>query len=313
MASAQTVEDLRRLEIEILQFHQVCQMQAALEDHDTSTIDQTTLESLDIHIGQPLDIDEKGVWDFGTTFFQPWVPREVIKASAEDSEFKWMDRLITILRPVEWKYGYCKAQWFHLCLGTLYEMDPNLWDPWNIDPTTIYLETALRQPMRRIVFYNDENEEIFREYHPEAAYFPVDVTKPHVASLVIDSHEAPGDKVLRSEVDYAIAMVLFRLKYRLHTNHHTKPAMIYTLERDQFARVTQVHYDGKTNKLVLRQSRHLDLRGPRPTEDAFTLLRWMTSRPVGDTEYVDEAEEDEEDSTTPDSSNTAPKLLVGCA
>jgi hypothetical protein len=64
---------------------------------------------------------------------------------------------------------------------------------------------------------------------------------------------------------------------------------------------------------VLRQSRQLDLRGPEPTDDAFLLLRWMANRPVGQTEYVDEAEPEEEEATTPDRPNTAPQLLLGCA
>jgi hypothetical protein len=88
--------------------------------------------------------------------------------------------------------------------------------------------------------------------------------------------------------------------------------MIYTLERDQFARITQVYFDGKTNKLVLRQSRQLDLRGPEPTDDAYLLVRWMANRPVGETEYVDETEPKDETMST-DSSGTAPKLLLGCA
>jgi hypothetical protein len=74
-----------------------------------------------------------------------------------------------------------------------------------------------------------------------------------------------------------------------------------------------VHFDAKARRLVLRQSRQLDLRGPEPTNDAYLLVRWMTSRPVGETEYVDEEEprEDEEAST---GGSAAPKVLLkGCA
>lgn len=50
-------------------------------------------------------------------------------------------------------------------------------------------------------------------------------------------------------------------------------------------RITQAHFDGKINKLVLRQSRILDFRGEKPTPDAYLMLRWMMSLPVGGTEY----------------------------
>lgn len=46
-------------------------------------------------------------------------------------------------------------------------------------------------------------------YISHFAYFPVDKSVPHVACLLLDSNEAPriGDQVLRSDVDFAIAMV----------------------------------------------------------------------------------------------------------
>ncbi|KKY36657.1 hypothetical protein UCDDA912_g03329 [Diaporthe ampelina] len=59
--------------------------------------------------------------------------------------------------------------------------------------------------------------------------------------------------------------------------------MLYTFQRDQYARITQAYYDPVMGKIVLRQSRQLDLRGPEPTEDAWLLMRWMLSTPVGDT------------------------------
>jgi hypothetical protein len=174
-----------------------------------------------------------------------------------------------------------------------------------------------------------------RQYQPEGAYFPVCETKPHVACLVIDSNEAPGDQVLRSEVDYAIELIRFRLRKGCHTNHLTKPAccppishflspsfvwfrltvpgLIYTLERDQFSRITQAYFDRKANTLVLRQSRPLNLRGPAPTDDAFLLLRWIANRPVGDTEYAGGGgvEGEEEEAVPRDPDRTTPRFLVG--
>lgn len=59
--------------------------------------------------------------------------------------------------------------------------------------------------------------------------------------------------------------------------------MLYTFQGDEYARITEAYYDPAMDKIVLRQSRQLDLRGPEPTEDAWLLMRWMLSTPVGDT------------------------------
>lgn len=78
-----------------------------------------------------------------------------------------------------------------------------------------------------------------------------------------------------------------------------------------------MHFDSKARKLVLRQSRQLDLRGPEPTADAYLLVRWMANRPVGATDYVDEEEEEKEEReggpAMDDDAGSAPRLLVGCA
>ena len=80
-----------------------------------------------------------------------------------------------------------------------------------------------------------------REYLSDFVFFAVDMNKPHIDSLVFDSNETPGDRVLRSEVDHAITMIKYRLEKYRHTNHHTKPVIMYTLKRDAHARITQAH------------------------------------------------------------------------
>lgn len=55
-------------------------------------------------------------------------------------------------------------------------------------------------------------------------------------------------------------------------------------------RITQAYFDAKLDKLVVRQSRILDLAGKRPTNDAYLLLRWMMNIPVGETEYMQDKE-----------------------
>lgn len=59
--------------------------------------------------------------------------------------------------------------------------------------------------------------------------------------------------------------------------------LLYTFQMEDYARITEAYYDRDAGKIMLRQSRQLDLRGPKPTDDAWLLLRWVLNTPVGDT------------------------------
>ncbi|KAK3290784.1 uncharacterized protein B0H64DRAFT_452231 [Chaetomium fimeti] len=277
------LESLGRAGVEQEQARILRRMKEDLKFYPNWFLDQADFEGLGVIIGPGLDVDET-IGDFSSTrFFRPWVPDEVVKEAADVAESTWMDKL---------------AAWA--------SQSP-------VDPRFIREGTGLDLPFHDFEFTYPYIEKM---YISECAYFPVDSSIPHVACLVLDSIEATitGDRVLRSDLDFAIAMVLWRLTQGRHTNHHTKPALIYTLERDQHARITQAHFDGKRNKLVLRQSRHLDLSGPEPTPDAFLLLRWIACRPAGETEYADEEDASEDEGGRGERSpGVGPELLSGCA
>jgi hypothetical protein len=93
--------------------------------------------------------------------------------------------------------------------------------PASTDPTEMYQGTGLRLPMH---MFTTQGGSVLRQYQSEWAFFPVDEMKPHVACLVFDSCDAPAaGQVLRSDVDYAIELLQFRLRHSRHTDHHTKP------------------------------------------------------------------------------------------
>lgn len=97
-------------------------------------------------------------------------------------------------------------------------------------------------------------------------------------------------QLLRSEVEAALCMSSHQLRDGLFADRHTKPVLIATILREQTARLTQAHFDAKYNKLILRQSRLLDLSGSDPGDDTWLLLRWMASTAVGQTEYQENAQ-----------------------
>lgn len=47
-----------------------------------------------------------------------------------------------------------------------------------------------------------------------------------------------------------------------------------------------MHFDG--NRMFVRRSRQLNLAADKPTDDACLMVRWMASRPIGDTLYATE-------------------------
>ncbi|KAK4247135.1 hypothetical protein C7999DRAFT_41468 [Corynascus novoguineensis] len=309
------MENLRRAAVEQDQLSRVFRIKEHLETLNTCVLDQANLETLGVIIDYPLNVDSiRGPWNLGPRFFEPWVSSELLTEAGADWLHTWEAGIITDHKLAGWQCGEIRAQWFHGCLKNLYKLNSELWEPWKVDPYTLREGTGLDLALHRFDFFDDLTGQYSdREYEPEAAFFPVDKAKPHVDCFVIDSKIEPDNQVLCSEVYYAAELVRFRLEKGEHSGHHTKPGIIYTLQRDLFTRITQAHFDGKTNKLVLRRSRRLELRGPKPTSDAYLLVRCMASRPVGETEYIDEVEAPDDETTSNDSPDTASKFLLGCA
>lgn len=131
-AKPTTIEDLRRAAVEKEQLRKVRRMEARLEDMDTCILDQASLDSLGVVVGHPLDVDNiMGLWGSGMRFFQPWVPNELVAQAAAGWSLKWKDKLVPGKYGLsEWQYGHIKAQWFHGAVQDLYEMDSELWEPW---------------------------------------------------------------------------------------------------------------------------------------------------------------------------------------
>jgi hypothetical protein len=126
------LENLQRAAIEMAELDKLCQMIENLESIRSSTVDETTLNSLDIVLGQPLDVDDSGQWDYATSFFLPWVDQELIREMDEDYDSRvcWTDKYVSELKPAEWQIPEEKAQWFIDCLDCLWRLDSGIWDAW---------------------------------------------------------------------------------------------------------------------------------------------------------------------------------------
>jgi hypothetical protein len=126
------LEDLQRAAIEQAQLEKLCRMSEMLDSIETYTVGEQTLSSMDIILGQPLDVDGSGEWDYATSFFLPWVDEDLIREVDEyhDCRDDWMDKYVSDLKPAEWQIPEEKAQWFISCVDCLCELDPGIWDPW---------------------------------------------------------------------------------------------------------------------------------------------------------------------------------------
>ncbi|ATY66953.1 hypothetical protein A9K55_001146 [Cordyceps militaris] len=144
-----------------------------------------------------------------------------------------------------------RSQWFEECLLRLSDLVPDLWNCW----------------CRWVMLTHKE------------------LDMPHASCFVLDSGTPDENAILLSEAEAAAALVKHQLRNGIYTSHHTKPVLLATVMRNQTGRITQGHFDGKQNKLVLRQSRTMDLSGEKPSNDAWTMLRWIASQPVGQTRY----------------------------
>ncbi len=136
--------------------------------------------------------------------------------------------------------------------------------------------------------------------------------KSHVMQHLWEASHGEGN-MLESEILTALVTLVTIYRHGEFTQYHTIPVsahfccstccsafssqaadhniqiMVCTFQHDKFARLTQAHWDGRS--LIVRQSRLLDLRGDEPTNDAYLLLRWMLSTPIGQTGYENVQEE----------------------
>ncbi|KAM3453705.1 hypothetical protein MY3296_003548 [Beauveria thailandica] len=309
-----TVTDTDKLQyaaIEKVQITSMKRIRKSLRAIRIPTIKKDALDSLSISLGPELDVgrDDALPSRISDTFFAPcdW-PLDVLEGQTWSQRGSWynMDHLRSD-PAILLQFPMVKMGWYEDCLLRLSHLVPNLWD-FYIDQMSIKEKLGLSLPYR--MFQERPSIMHYHEYCGIWAMFPpIETALPHVSCFVIDSGVPEDDTILLSEAEAAVALVKYQLQNGIFTNHHTKPALIATLLRNQTARLTQAYFDGKRNKLVLRQSRTLDLSGPEPSPDAWTLLRWIASQPVGETRYS-VGEVNPTNARGPDPTNLAPGVLV---
>ncbi|EGX88915.1 hypothetical protein CCM_08962 [Cordyceps militaris CM01] len=291
-ANVTDADKLQYAAIERIQLKKLTQIAERLRKIQVPTIKKEKLGDLSIALGAQLGVDAspRSPSAVSDTFFLPcdW-PLEALEYETWDDRWSWYAHRLRVDPAILLQVPETMSEWFRHCLRRLGRLVPDLWDHYSW-PGAIREAIGLRVPCRHFCRPPSHRRRYYESYVQWVMFATVPSAMPHAACLVLDSgtlaDDDDDDAILLSEAEAAVALIEFQLADGDYTNHHTKPALVATLLRNQTARLTQAHFDGKQNRLVLRQSRTLDLTGAEPSPDSWTLLRWIASQPVGETRYA---------------------------
>ncbi|KAM3430797.1 hypothetical protein MY4824_007477 [Beauveria thailandica] len=310
-ADITSADERQHAAMQHIQLEKMKPVRKALREIKVPTLKKDELGELSITLGTQLDVDGRpnSLSDTASTFFAPcnW-PLETLQSETWRERWAWSDwsrrttdPAILLMIPED------ITLWFYQCLLTLSRQAPDLWDCY-CDPGAIREATGLYLPMRDFCRDPRSWEAYHTSYGKWVQFAPVASELPHAICFVLDSGAPEDDRILLSEAEQAAALVEFQLKDSGYTNHHTKPVLVATIMRNQTARLTQAHFDSKQDMLVLRQSRTLDLSGRDPSPDAWLLLRWIASQPIGETRYPEDGAK--EGLLRDDPTNLTPQIHV---
>ncbi|KAK3934451.1 hypothetical protein QBC46DRAFT_76782 [Diplogelasinospora grovesii] len=285
MSQLETLTTAARRELQKQWLLQLCQLQNDIDDLRQAVLDDGQLESLCIRKLPPLDVDGTAPFDPEPNFFRPYPLDDnqdfptVVNQHLDGQEGKiWRNgcKYDEYDDCPDWHCADFRAIWFKESLG----LDDGILEQMGWDSATCdlcYGEYTGCYADR--VFIRGHDDNVFNYGHVCRVHGGV---KPHTSMFVYNSTRGES-KTLVSEVVSAIAMIIYRLRHEEFVDHHTIPAIVHSFHHSKTARITQAHWDGTS--VVIRQSRLLDIEGNVPTEDAYVLLRWLASKPVGDTKY----------------------------
>ncbi|KAJ3493924.1 hypothetical protein NLG97_g4421 [Lecanicillium saksenae] len=314
----------KRLELERSLVARFTTLYNILREDITATITDGHLNTIRIARGTPLDVDNIGSIphaDASSQFFSPcdWTLASLDYESGGFSDCCWVDltrRDTKLCLPLG--VTMIISDWFQARLLTLQSIEENVWQPavpesslgrmrWDCSREAIKEKLGLELP--RYEFGSDTNHPPQYEYRGTWAYFAeAAADQPHAVCTVLDSASPTEQLAVRSEVLAAVKMSEFQHQLACFTQHYIKPILVCTYFRNQTTRITQAHFDTKIDRLVLRQSRILDLRGAEAPPDAWLMLRWMASAPVGPTRYMSPAASPEDSGR--DSASRPPRITV---
>jgi hypothetical protein len=114
------MEQIRRRNLEVAQFKQLCALKKYIHRHSPPTIDDSELEALGVLKRTDLDVDNSSPCDFEPRFFSPWYDGDSdLKEEGDGARVYWSETLDRDKDHPEWipnagyKYPEMRARWFN--------------------------------------------------------------------------------------------------------------------------------------------------------------------------------------------------------
>ncbi|KPM37801.1 hypothetical protein AK830_g8752 [Neonectria ditissima] len=294
------------------EFSQLTRIQKRLEKRlETIEFDQEQLSEVSIVQGSPFDIDQDDPIDVDPRYFLPgpvedmehglevlrttldywgtrpereWPQAEPIEnhllRSGHESDLKFVARnawwdaqarahfceLAAYEAPSGWtRHGFmplAKRPW---CIESRPSPDDGrpCWQMWSSDKYYAWHRPPGNYP-----------------FNPRALHYNCDV--PHAAGTVQDMARPLRQGLLRSELLMAVSLLKAQIRWtHMYIDHYVYPVLVVSFHGRYSARILQAYF--QNGKIVVRPSRLINLHTRTISSEVRLVIRWLISRPVGDT------------------------------
>ncbi|KAI8712005.1 hypothetical protein NCS52_01465600 [Fusarium sp. LHS14.1] len=107
---------------------------------------------------------------------------------------------------------------------------------------------------------------------------------PHAVATVFDSSRPLHQGMLRSELRVAVGLLKTQIRWvGVYDDHCFYPVLVISFHGRFSARITQAYV--QNDKVIVRPSRLINLHTPVISPEVRLVIRWLNSRPVGNTRF----------------------------
>ncbi|UPK89953.1 hypothetical protein LCI18_000888 [Fusarium solani-melongenae] len=120
---------------------------------------------------------------------------------------------------------------------------------------------------------------------------------PHAVVTIHDMARPLGDDLLRSELLMPVCLLKAQIRWpSMYLGHQVCPVLVVNFPSRFSARILQAYF--QNGKVVIRPSRLINLYTRTISPEVRLVIRWLNSRPVGDTRKPIPATEQLDDNAT---------------
>ncbi|KAM0426033.1 hypothetical protein ACHAPT_008664 [Fusarium lateritium] len=291
--------------------------------YKTTEFDNDALEQISIVRGSPFNIDDDDPIDFDPRFFLPGPVEnveygiEVLDKTPGLGRRRWPklkpirnDEIRKIVKkragpeytPAE-RYSYSRTI-FDQTMRDAHQLAMFCEEAAKIDSSWtahIHIQCHDRKAPRSFrLWFTPDEDEASRDYWVSGKYYrwkrgagtfdPYHPHVPHAVATVYDSSRPLRQGMLRSELVVAVRLLKEQIRRtRVYIDHYIYPVLVISFHARYSARITQAYF--QNGKVLIRPSRLVNFYTPILSPEVRLVIRWLNSRPVGETRLpIPEAE-----------------------